>query len=137
MPEYTFQCDEEYGGCGHTFTKYMSIQNYTDKQTCPTCSKRKTIRRKLCDDLLSINAGIKKSDDEVTVGHLASRNTERMSDDEKSHLTHKHNEYRYTKPEHDLPDGMSRIGDPGKRKPSKKQHKKDRKRRGLNVKSKE
>lgn len=125
MPEYTFECDEERSGCGYIFAKFMSISDYTDKQTCPICRKRKSVHRRFDVDVQSLNASVIKGDDEITVGQLADRNAKRMSSDEKTHLTYEHNKYKYEEPERDLPQGMSRLGTPKDRTPSTKQKKRN------------
>jgi hypothetical protein len=65
------------------------------------------------EDVLTLSASIKKSDSELkTVGDLAKRNTDRMSDDEKNSLKTKHNSYKDNRPEDPLPKGMSRLTKP-------------------------
>jgi hypothetical protein len=49
-----------------------------------------------------------------TIGDLALRNAEKMSDDEKMSLHKKHNSYRDEQIEKDLPSGMGRIKKPEK-----------------------
>lgn len=68
------------------------------------------------DDVVTQTTSIKKADSELkTLGDLAMRNTERMSDDEKTHLYKKHNSYKEDagdcKP---LPTGMKRMKKPPK-----------------------
>ena len=118
MPEYSFICNN----CNNTFTIYTSISKYTGECECPFCRSLK-VNRDYQEDLP--RTSVKKGSDEITVGHLAHRNTENLSSDEKSHLTYKHNKYKYDKPQKDLPDGMSRVGSPNSRKVSKKQRRKD------------
>ncbi|MFN9959492.1 MAG: hypothetical protein ACK55I_40905, partial [bacterium] len=60
-------------------------------------------------DLKSICPSVKKSDGELkTLGDLAKRNADRMSDDQKISLYQKHNSYKEEKLEtKPLPSGMS------------------------------
>jgi len=135
MPEYTFVCNTDKGGCGHTFSMIMSMAEYSDKQKCPSCKKIKAVCRCLEADLPTINTSVRRSDDQVTVGELAKRNSERLSSDEKAHLTEKHNEYKYEEPTKELPDGMKRMGSPKDRVAPKKQRTRDPKRRRKNAKT--
>jgi hypothetical protein len=65
------------------------------------------------EDALSISASVKKMDSELkTVGDLAKRNTDRMSDDHKAHLRSKHNDYKENQADAPLPKGMSRLQKP-------------------------
>lgn len=65
------------------------------------------------DDLSTLNTSIKLSDSEIkTLGHLANRNAERLSQDEKEHLNTKHNSYKDADTEINLPAGMSKIKKP-------------------------
>ncbi len=122
MPEYTFKCEAD--GCGQIFPIFMSIKDYTDQQLCPKCNNLGV--RLYVVDLPTTN--VTKGDSELKVGHLAKRNSERLSSDEKAFLTEKHNAYKYTEPTKDLPKGMTRI-DKKKPKASTKQFKKDPKRK--------
>jgi len=125
VPEYTFHC----GGCGEVFSIFTLMSEYSDKQTCPSCKKTKQVSREYAVDVITVGGSIKKGDDKIKVGHLAKRNSERLSDDEKRHLTEKNNAYKYEEPKTDLPKGMSRMGKPSDRKVSKKQNKRDPKRK--------
>ncbi|NDG32994.1 hypothetical protein EB118_23375, partial [bacterium] len=65
------------------------------------------------DDVATQSASVKKSDSELkTIGDLALRNTDRMSDDEKEHLKRKHNDYKEKPTNKQLPKGMSRVNRP-------------------------
>jgi len=126
MPEYTFQC----GGCGEVFSIFALMSEYSDKQKCPSCKKTKLVSRKYDIDTVTVSGSVKKGDDEIKVGHLAKRNSEKLSDDEKRHLTEKHNAYKYEEPKTKLPKGMSRMGKkPSDRQVTKKQRKRDPKRK--------
>ena len=66
-------------------------------------------------DVMSQSASVKKSDSELkTIGDLARRNSERMSDDQKISLYQKHNAYKYDESTKELPTGMSRLNKPKK-----------------------
>jgi hypothetical protein len=59
---------------------------------------------------------IRKSDSELkTIGDLANRNRDKMSNDHKSYLQEKHNEYKDTELAKELPKGMSKIKKPTKK----------------------
>lgn len=110
MPEYSYFCEK----CKQPFSVVCSISNYKEKCDCDLCGN-------LCsrdyEDLKTLNASVKLSDSEIkTVGHLAQRNTEKMSRDQRAELYVKHNEYKYDKPEQALPKGMTRIKKPPKTK---------------------
>ena len=110
MPEYTYQCES----CENVFTLYCNIKDYKSNTKCPSCGLRKGYRKYL-EDLQTLNASVKKSDSELkTLGDLALRNTERMSEDEKKHIYEKNNKYKETPSDKPLPKGMSRIKKPPK-----------------------
>jgi putative FmdB family regulatory protein len=108
MPTYTFCCDK----CKHKFELFFTIETYKDKQLCEKCGT--SANRSYEDDLGSISASIKLADSEVkTLDHLAKRNNEKFSDDQKHHLYIKHNSYKegFDKSK-SLPAGMKRIDKP-------------------------
>lgn len=105
MPQYTFSCNS----CQRTFEITSSIKNYSPNQTCPHCSSKDVLRDYLAD---SSTPSIILSDDQIKLGHLAQRNSERFSDDKKAMLKEKNNAYRNSEPAGDLPSGMSRIDKP-------------------------
>jgi len=108
MPTYTFCCDK----CQHKFELFFTIQSYKDQQVCEKCGS--ISQRSYEDDLGSINTSIKLADSEVkTLDHLAKRNNDRFSEDQKHHLYVKHNSYKenFDKTK-DLPAGMTRIEKP-------------------------
>lgn len=110
MPEYTYVCNV----CDHKFSVVCSIKAYSEKVVCESC-KSKNTNRSYEDDIITINASIKKTDSELkTIGDLAQRNSERMSDDEKTALYMKHNSYKEEKDLKPLPSGMSRMKKPPK-----------------------
>lgn len=104
MPTYTFFCPK----CQQAFELFMSYSDYTDNQKCSKCKSK--AHRSYQDDLSNLNGFVKLSDSEIkTLGHLAHRNSEKMSEDQKAALHHKHNSYKYENNGADLPAGMSRI----------------------------
>lgn len=110
MPAYTYQCSK----CNCIFEIVCSIKDYEEKAKCSDCGSIKTFRR-YHDDLSTLNTSVKKADSELkTIGDLAKRNTDRMSDDQKNHLYQKHNSYKEQVSEKPLPKGMSRIKKPPK-----------------------
>jgi len=109
MPEYTYYCAE----CDDKFTTVRSISSYREKEVCEVCHS--LCDRSYEDDLLTLNASVKKSDSELkTIGDLARRNSDRFSDDQKAELHKKHNAYKEETPTKALPSGMSRIKKPPK-----------------------
>lgn len=106
MPTYTYYCDN----CNHKFELFFYIKDYTNNPKCEKCSKTLTYRCYI-DDVITQSASVRKSDSELkTLGDLALRNGERMSDDEKTHLYLKHNSYKENIDETKaLPTGMSRL----------------------------
>lgn len=106
MPAYTFICNK----CNKKFELVCSIREYTEQQKCLYCTKTDHIERCYIDDVSSINASIKKADSELkTIGDIANRNRDKMSDDEKQALYAKHNSYKDYKPKSELPKGFSRM----------------------------
>jgi putative FmdB family regulatory protein len=113
MPNYTYNCKQ----CKKAFELFSYIKDFEEQPKCPTCGKKKTER--LCAvDVLTQFSSVRKSNSELkTIGDLALRNTERMSEDEKIALYHKHNNYKDKDNDQDqksLPKGMSRLKKPNK-----------------------
>lgn len=105
MPTYSYSCDS----CKHSFEMFFYIKDYIESPRCEKCNSTKTSRRYI-DDVLTQSSSVKKSDSELkTIGDLAKRNSEKMSEDEKISLYHKHNSYKYENNDKPLPSGMSRI----------------------------
>lgn len=105
MPTYSYHCDK----CQKDFELFFYIKDYIEKPVCIECKSKQTYRR-YADDVLTQNTSVKKSDTELkTLGDLANRNRDKMSDDQKAELHKKHNEYRDTKEELPLPKGMKRL----------------------------
>lgn len=81
MPIYDYECQN----CGYTF----EIQHSMFIEPLTLCEKchNDTLMRIISGGLYS---SVRKSDDEITLGHLADRNTSRFSDDKKEMLNEKH-----------------------------------------------
>ena len=104
MPTYEYLCDEDDGGCGNIIevSCLMSERENNLPKSCPKCKKRKSIRQ-----LYGVGALHMPS----TLGSLADKQTGKMSDDEKHHLTKKHNAYKETNNSWEsTPHGIKHIG---------------------------
>lgn len=120
MPEYSFICDPKKDGCGEAFSFTMSISQYSNKKyfVCPFCKKRKSVHRFYKAD--NVHGSIRLVDSEIqTLGHLAHRNFEKKSADERAEIVRKNNAYKWQNKsvdernaEHELPQGMTRIEKP-------------------------
>jgi putative FmdB family regulatory protein len=87
MPLYSFICDEENAGCGHGFERKYSMKQIEDaKVKCPKCGKVKPVYQSF-DNRYVVGAP-------VTLGSLADKNANTLSNDHKSHLNHEHNKYK-------------------------------------------
>lgn len=106
MPNYSYFCSE----CNLDFELFFHIKEYTENPACIKCDSNKT-HRLYCKDVATQIASVKKSDSELkTLGDLALRNSDRMSDDQKTDLYIKHNSYKENKEESKpLPSGMTRM----------------------------
>ena len=105
MPTYTYICNK----CFHKFEQFYSLKNYVTSPKCIECGSKSTIRS-YSDDIASISGCVKKHDSELrTVGDLANRNRDKLSDDQKADLQRKHNEYKDPAFDKPLPKGMSRM----------------------------
>lgn len=110
MPTYTYDCIK----CLSKFELFFYIKDYIECPVCSVCGSKKTQRSYVCD-VITQSSSVKKSDSEYkTIGDLAKRNSDRLSEDEKIHLHNKHNLYKYEKSDKTLPSGMSRINKPEK-----------------------
>lgn len=106
MPEYSFFCTK----CKHKFVLICGISSYSATQTCDKCKTSSKVIRLYKEDLASLNTAVKKSDGELkTLGDLANRNRDKMSDDKKASLAQKHNDYKESTDSKDLPKGMTRL----------------------------
>ena len=112
MPTYTYECLN----CERVFELFSTISEYKEHPKCSECKSNKTSRL-LAHDALTLNGSVKKADSELkTIGDLANRNRDRMSEDQLTHLHHKHNSYKEETPQKALPTGMSRMKKPPKTK---------------------
>lgn len=103
MPEYTYVCD----ACGLKTEVFFTLNDYQENIEC-SCAAQ--MRRSYQDDLMGMTNSVIKSDSELkTIGDLANRNRDKMSDDHKQGLFKKHNAYRENPPEMPLPKNMKRI----------------------------
>lgn len=91
MPEYSYCCDPQQGGCGYTFSVVQSFSQYKVLKRCPKCKKHKLIRDYSEDN---VTGSVKGSGGARTIGQLAEKNSSRMSSDQRQMLNKKHNEYR-------------------------------------------
>lgn len=105
MPNYTYVCEN----CDINFELFSTIRDYIDNPKCPKCKSNKKILRDYISDVSTQFSSIKKSDSELkTIGDLALRNRDKLSDDQKNELHIKHNSYKDNKTEtKPLPKGMS------------------------------
>lgn len=111
MPTYTYLCDS----CFHKFELFFSIRDYKEQPKCIHCKSKKTSRFYEVD-MKTISGSVKKSDSELkTIGDIANRNRDKLSEDEKQHLDEKHNSYKDSELTKELPKGMSRIKKPNKK----------------------
>lgn len=107
MPTYSYSCEK----CNKNFELFFTIKEYNDSPKCIFCKSKKTYRD-YYNDISSINCSVKKSDNELkTIGDLANRNRDRLSNDEKTALEKKHNEYKDErfKNNKNLPKGMTKL----------------------------
>lgn len=105
MPSYSYICSK----CDTRFELFFYIRDYISNPNCIACNSTKT-ERNYTVDLNTINGSVKKSDSELkTIGDLANRNRDRMTDDQRSDLQAKHNCYKTEESKKELPKGMTRL----------------------------
>jgi putative FmdB family regulatory protein len=105
MPTYSYCCKD----CSAEFELFFYIKDYKEHPKCEKCKSINTGRLYI-KDVITQNASVKKSDSELkTIGDLANRNRDRLSDDQKADLYQKHNDYKEHKEEKPLPKGMTRM----------------------------
>ena len=122
MPEYSYTCLK----CNTKFSVIKSISDYKPKEKCPECKLIGEVIRDLETDWNSLVGAVVRGDDQITVGELAKRNTERLSNDEKAALTHKHKTEGYeTIEQAQERTGLDFYGKRGARQPSNTQRKRD------------
>jgi putative FmdB family regulatory protein len=110
MPTYSYHCTS----CEKDFELFFYIKDYIERPVCTYCDSQKT-KRRYAEDALTQKASIKKSDTELkTIGDLANRNRDKLTEDQKTQLHKKHNNYKENIPDKPLPKGMSRIKKPSK-----------------------
>jgi len=106
MPVYTYFCSK----CKTKFEIFCSIKEYKDVAACSSCNRSEHASRLYVEDVSTLHSSVRKSSSELkTVGDLAKRNTEKMSNDQKQSLYMKHNDYKHTEIKKELPKGMSRM----------------------------
>jgi putative FmdB family regulatory protein len=106
MPTYSYYCDK----CNKDFELFFYIKDYKSQPKCEYCLSSKETYRLYTRDILSQAASVKKSDNELkTIGDLANRNRDKMSEDEKNYMYQKHNDYKENKVDKPLPKGMTRM----------------------------
>lgn len=109
MPTYSYYCEK----CHITFERFFLIKDYEATSYCEKCQT--LCSRNYAEDILTQSASVKKSDNELkTIGDLANRNRDKLSNDEKMFLNKKHNDYKEQTTTKELPKGMSRIKKPNK-----------------------
>lgn len=112
MPTYSYLCNN----CNSEFELFFYIKDYNEHPVCSNCKSADTARAYI-KDVSTQNTSVRKSDTELkTIGDLARRNSDRMSNDEKLHLYNKHNSYKESGAVDNLPSGMSRVKKPPKTK---------------------
>lgn len=105
MPNYSYGCNK----CNKVFELFFYFKDYVEKPQCIHCKSPNT-ERLVVLDAMTLNASVKKSDSELkTIGDLADRNRDRMSNDQKTELYTRHNSYKETTDEAPLPKGMTRM----------------------------
>jgi putative FmdB family regulatory protein len=104
LPTYSYKCEE----CNHRFESFQSFKDFTPLTTCPNCNQN-TLVRDYQSDLPS--GSVKKGDDQLTVGELAARNTERFSEDYKEHLHIKNHSYMKNPPKYKASKAERKIRD--------------------------
>lgn len=105
MPTYSYICNI----CYKEFELFFYIKDYTEKPNCINCNCNDT-NRQYIKDVSTQNTSVKKSDSELkTIGDLANRNRDKLSDDHKVELYKKHNDYKEVESTKQLPSGMTRM----------------------------
>lgn len=105
MPTYSYVCNK----CKSEFELFFYIKDYQNHPKCSECSSIKTDRL-YAKDVATQSSSIRKSDTELkTLGDLANRNRDKMSEDEKIALHDKHNSYKDEPSTSELPKGMKRL----------------------------
>jgi hypothetical protein len=122
MPTYTYNCPEETGGCGHQYEVFILMSEYNPQlpPVCPGCKTRTHVRRNFKVDISSTSSHIQTQ----TLGSLAEKNTNSMSEDARLAQWRKDNAYKFDDPPNEpkmkLPRGAKRLLKPENLKPPKK-----------------
>lgn len=100
MPTYQYLCDSDDGGCGEVTEVNCLMSEIDDKQvkSCPSCAKRKPLRRLF---------GCAEVHIQHTLGSFADKHQSHLSEDERHHIHKKNNKYR----EHDGQPSFVQVGD--------------------------
>ena len=78
MPTYSYSCED----CNNNFELFSYIKDYNPNPKCCFCDSQNTYRLYVLD-VSSQLMSVRKSDSELkTIGDLADRNRDRMSQDE-------------------------------------------------------
>lgn len=105
MPTYSYSCNK----CNKDFELFSSIRDYIEQPQCIYCKSLDTSRSYI-KDVITQNTSVRKADSELkTIGDIANRNRDRLSEDEKIALHNKHNSYKEEAPQTELPKGMKRL----------------------------
>ena len=103
MPEYSFICNK----CANRFSLFATYSEYESKKNKCTKCKSNDVDRDYSIDLQNMFGSVVKSNSDIKLGHLANRNRDRMSTDQKNELYQQHNAYKDGAQK--LPKGMSKI----------------------------
>lgn len=105
MPTYSYYCNN----CEKDFELFFYIKDYQDQPKCNLCKSNQTYRQ-YAKDISTQAASVKKSDSELkTLGDLANRNRDKLTEDQKQSLHDKHNSYKEQSSTKELPTGMTRL----------------------------
>lgn len=89
MPTYVFQCEE----CDHQLEVEQSIKKPTpNRKKCPECGENKLERL-----LFAPHVYNKPGDDNISIGLLSDRNSERLTDEQKKKIDDKNGVKRTNK----------------------------------------
>lgn len=105
MPQYSYQCIEEDGGCGHTFSIFLMMSDYNSdiSPSCPLCNTFQFVKRDFEADLPRGRVATQ------TLGSLAEKNMSSMSKDERENRWYENNKYRFEGETPGLPKDMVRM----------------------------
>lgn len=126
MPTYTYTCLEGQKGCGYTFEIYIPIAKYDPNvfPECPNCNKKNAVKRNFQKDISTTSSHIKTQ----TLGSLAEKNTNSMSEEARLAQWRKDNAYKFEnppgEPEMKLPKGAKHLRKPDDLKPTSRKKRK-------------